>query len=68
MISFKDYIAKEFIGRRVHFKCDCLFPLDHVGMIKDYEINNNEIVFIVDVSGKIIKIGENHPNLQVIPL
>ena len=49
MISFKDYIAKEFIGRRVHFKCDCLFPLDHVGMIKDYEINNNEIVFKVDV-------------------
>lgn len=68
MISFKDYIAKEFIGRRVHFKCDCLFPLDHVGMIKDYEINNNEIVFIVDVGGKIIKIGENHPNLQVIQL
>lgn len=68
MISFKDYIAKEFIGRRVHFKCDCLFPLDHVGMIKDYEINNNEIVFIVDVDGKIIKIGENHPNLQVIQL
>ena len=68
MISFKDYIAKEFIGRRVHFKCDCLFPLDHVGVIKDYEINNNEIVFIVDVDGKIIKIGENHPNLQVIQL
>ena len=68
MISFKDYIAKEFIGRRVHFKCDCLFPLDHVGMIKDYEINSNEIVFIVDVGGKIIKVGENHPNLQVIPL
>lgn len=68
MISFKDYIAKEFIGRRVYFKCDCLFPLDHVGMIKDYEINNNEIVFIVDVDGKIIKIGENHPNLQVIQL
>ena len=68
MISFKEYIAKEFIGKRVHFKCDCLFPLDHVGMIKDYEINNNEIVFIVDVGGKIIKIGENHPNLQVIQL
>ena len=68
MISFKDYIAREFIGRQVHFKCDCLFPLDHVGMIKDYEINSNEIVFIVDVGGKIIKIGENHPNLQVIQL
>ena len=68
MISFKDYIAKAFIGRRVHFKCDCLFPLDHVGVIKDYEINSNEIVFIVDVGGKIIKVGENHPNLQVIPL
>ena len=68
MIGFKDYIAKEFIGRKLYFKCDCLFRLDHVGIIKDYEIINNEIVFIVDINGKIIKIGENHPNLQVIAM
>lgn len=68
MVKFKDYIAKQLIGKKLHFKCDCLFPLDHTGTIKDYEIVNNEIIYIVDVEGKIIKIGENHPNLQVIAM
>lgn len=65
MTGFKDYIAKEFIGRKLYFKCDCLFNLDHVGIVVDYEIISNEIVFIVDINGKLIKIGENHPNIQV---
>ena len=68
MVKFKDYIAKQLIGKKLHFKCDCLFPLDHTGTIKDYEIVNSEIIYIVDVGGKIIKIGENHPNLQVIAM
>ena len=68
MVKFKDYIAKQIIGKKLHFKCDCLFPLDHTGTIKDYERVNNEIIYIVDVGGKIIKIGENHPNLQVIAM
>lgn len=65
MIDFKKYIASEFVGRKLRFKCDCLLPLDHIGTIKDYDIIKNEIVFIVEVNGKLIKIGENHPNLQV---
>lgn len=65
MTNFKDYIAQQLIGKKFHFKCNCLFPLDHVGTIKDYEINQNEIIYIVEVNGKIIKIGENHPNLLV---
>ena len=68
MVGFKDYIAKEFIGRKLHFKCDCLFRLNHIGVIKDYELINNEIIFIVDIDGKMIKVGENHPNLQVIAM
>lgn len=68
MENFKRYIAKQLIGKKLHFKCDCLFKIDHIGIIKDYEIKANEIVFIVDVDGKIIKIGENHPNLQVIAI
>ena len=68
MVKFKDYIAKQIVGRKLHFKCDCLFPLDHIGVIKDYEIVNNEIIYIVDIEGRIIKIGENHPNLQVIAM
>ena len=66
MIAFKHHIAQSMIGQKIHFKCDCIIPLDHTGVIKDYEItNNNEIVFLVDVNSKIIKIGENHPNLYV---
>ena len=67
MINFKNYIAEQLINKKLHFKCDCLFPLDHVGVIKNFEIINNEIIFIVEVDGKLIKIGENHPNLIVKP-
>lgn len=65
MENFKQYIAKQLIGHKLHFVCDCIFKLDHTGIVKDYELNNNEIIFIVDVNGKLIKIGENHPNLNV---
>ena len=65
METFKNYIAQQLIGKKLHFKCDCLFPLDHTGIIKDFEISNNELVFLVDIEGKIIKIGENHPNLYI---
>lgn len=64
MDPIKKYMAAQFIGKRLHFKCECLIPIDSVGIIKDFEISNNEIIFIVDVSGKLIKIGENHPNLK----
>ena len=65
MTPFKSYIANSLLGKRLHFKCDCLLRLDHIGIIKDFEMITNEIVFIVDVDGKIIRIGENHPNLYV---
>lgn len=65
MNPIKNYMAKQFIGKKLHFVCDCLMPINIVGSIKEFEINNNEIIFIVDVGGKLIKIGENHPNLRV---
>ncbi len=64
--SLKDYIAKQMIGKRLHFKCDCIVSMDVEGDIKDYIINNNEIVFIVQVGNKLIKIGENHPKMKVL--
>lgn len=63
--TFKDYIGKSLKGHKLRFKCDCLVPLDVIGTIKDYEIISGEIVFIVDVNKRIIKIGENHPNLYI---
>lgn len=64
-MDIKSYIATQFIGKKYHFKCDCLFSIDVIGVIKDFEIISNEIIFIVDVDGKIIKIGENHPKMTI---
>lgn len=62
---FKEYIAKQLIGHNLHFNCDCVFPLNCDGTIIDYEISDNEIIFIVRVGNKIMKIGENHPKLYI---
>lgn len=65
MIAFKEHIAQQMIGKRLRFKCDCLFPMDIIGTIKSYKVSNNEIIFNVEHSGKMIEIGENHPKLTV---
>lgn len=61
----KDYLAKQMLGKRLHFHCDCIVSMNVDGIIRDYELNGNEIIFIVDVDGKLIKIGENHPNMKI---
>lgn len=65
MIGFKQYIAKQLIGHKLRFHCDCAFGIDSTGTIVDSEIVKNEIIFLVDVNGRIIKIGENHPGMEV---
>lgn len=65
-MEIKNYIGEQMKGKRLRFKCSCLFPFDFIGTIKDYIILNNEIIFNVDNGSKIIKIGENHPNLEII--
>lgn len=59
----KQVLAESMIGRTFRFKCPCLIAIDDEGTIKDYEISDNEILFIVDFHGKIVRIGENHPNM-----
>ena len=65
MKLFKELIAEQLLYKRVHCKCECIFPMDFFGYIKDYEINDNEIIFLIDHKGKIVKIGENHPNMYI---
>lgn len=65
MIPIKQYIAEQFIKNTYHFTCDCLIPLDVIGTVKDYNINNNEIILIVSVNTKIIHIGLNTPSLYI---
>ena len=63
MILFKKYLAEKIVGKKIHFVCDCLMDIDVTGTVVDYEVVSNEIIFSIDVNGKIIKLGENHPNL-----
>ena len=65
MIAVKEYIAKQFLNDTYHFKCDCIVPLDIVGVVKDYEISGNEIVLLVESRSKLLQIGLNTPNLFI---
>ena len=65
MIPIKQYIAQQMIGQTLRFKCECLMPFDVVGRIIDYEIAESEIIFTVDVKGKLMQIGTNHPKLHI---
>ena len=65
MKPVKEYIAEMFIGKKFHFKCECLMPLDAEGVVKGYKFSGDEIVLSVDVSGKLISIGLNHPKLKI---
>ena len=64
MIEIKKYIAEQFKGNAYHFKCDCILSLDVKGTVVDYELGD-EIILIVSVDNKLLKIGVNHPNLKI---
>ncbi len=65
MVNYKEYVAKQFIGKKVHFNCDCIIGIDITGEVIDYEIVNSEILYKLSVNNKIIKIGENTPGLKI---
>lgn len=65
MITIKEYIAKQLIGHTYRFKCDCVVPLDIIGVVKDYEISGNEIILIVESNSRLLHIGINTPSLYI---
>lgn len=65
MTPIKTYIAKMFLNNTYRFKCDCLIPIDVVGIVKDFEISHSEIILHVLVDSKIIHIGLNSPSLHI---
>lgn len=65
MIPIKQYIAEQFLNKVYHFKCDCLIPIDIIGIVKDYNITKSEIILYVSVNNKVIHIGLNTPSLQI---
>lgn len=65
MEGYKDYIIKQFKGRKVRFLSDCIVRLDIIGTVVDVENNGSEIIYIVDSGDKLLKIGENTPKLMI---
>lgn len=65
MVSYKEFVAKQFLNKAVRFKCDCIVPLDVTGKVINFYLEKNEIIYIIESNNKIIKIGENTPNLMV---
>lgn len=62
---YKDFIKKQFIGRTVRFTSDCIVRLDITGTVVDTEHSGSEIIYIVDVGGRLMKIGENTSKLCI---
>lgn len=66
MTPIKSYVADSMVGKKFHFKCNCIFNIDLIGTIKGWDIHENEIIWNVYTDkGKMIKIGENHPNMNI---
>ena len=68
MLPIKEYIAKQFINNTYHFTCNCVIPIDVIGIVKDYTITNNEIILLVIANDKTIRIGLNAASLQIEPI
>ena len=66
MKPIKNYIGEQFIGKRFHFKCNCIMPIDVIATVTDYDISGNEIVLtVINSNNKIIHIGLNAATLQI---
>lgn len=68
--SFKEYMSSiknldSLIGRKFRFFCDCMISIDVTGIVISYKNIKNERFLVVDVGGKYIQIGENHPNMLI---
>ena len=76
MESIKNYtyenLCKILIGHKVRFKSDCeFFPnFDVKGRVLEINIgkNNEYLIKVKTISGKIISIGSNMSNLQFVTL
>lgn len=58
-------MAEQMLYKKYHFVCKCLMPMDFIGVVKNYRISNNQIIFNVETQGKLIEIDENHPNMTI---
>ena len=65
MVSYKDFIKSQFIGKKVRFTSDCIVKIDIEGIVIGTEQSGSEILYLVDTGKKIVKIGENTSKLKI---
>lgn len=66
MKSIKTHIGEMLFNKKVHFYCNCIMNIDVTGIVKGWKVVSNEVIWEVELSnGKMIKIGENHPNMSM---
>lgn len=66
MIKYKQYVGDALLNRKVHLACDCIIGLDVVGTVVNYEVVGSEIVYMLATDdGKLIRVGENTPDLRI---
>ena len=59
-------MADSLVGKRLHFRCNCLLNIDVVGTVKGWSLYQGEIIWdVYTKEGKFIRIGENHPNMEI---
>lgn len=65
MVTWKNWIKSEFIGKKIQVKTDCIFNCSTEGRIVDVEWSSQEPIFCIQTeSGKISKIGAHTNGLQ----
>lgn len=65
MVSYKDFVKSQFIGKKVRFLSDCIVKIDIEGIVIGAEQSGSEILYLVDTGKKIVKIGENTSKLKI---
>lgn len=65
MVSYKDFIKRQFMGKKVRFVSDCIIKIDVEGTVIGTEQSGSEILYIVDTGSHIVKIGENTSKLKI---
>ena len=65
MKGIKELFGEYLKGKKVHYKCSCLFPMVVIGKIVVYKIDLNELIRTLESNGKRIDIGENTPKAKM---
>lgn len=61
-MNIKDVTPRVIVGKKIKIKCECIIK-EVVGRVVDYELSPHEIIYVMDVNKKIIRIGSNHPGM-----